>query len=71
MIYNLAGSELVPLSTLILEAGRICGREVAFTELGSPASIRNPLSTKFYEEFDFHPLVSLHAGLQACLQKLL
>ncbi len=71
MIYNLAGSELVTLSDLILEAGKIFGREVAFTELGSPASIRNPLSTKFYEDYNFQPQVSLHAGLQACLQKLL
>lgn len=71
IIYNLAGSELLALSKLTLEAGKVCGTEAKITELGSPASIRNPVSTKFYEEFAFQPRVSLQAGLQACLQKLL
>jgi nucleoside-diphosphate-sugar epimerase len=70
-IYNLAGSELVSLSKVIFEAGKACGKDVTFSELDSSASIRNPISSKFYEAFDFMPQVSLQAGLQACLQKLL
>jgi nucleoside-diphosphate-sugar epimerase len=71
VIYNLAGSELVALSKVIFEAGKACGRDTTFTEIGSPASIRNPISDKFYQQFDFKPKVSLQEGLQACLKKLL
>jgi nucleoside-diphosphate-sugar epimerase len=65
--YNLAGSELISLKDVIVNAQEITGNEVAFSHTLKPASIRNPVSAKFEKRFNWSPVTSLDTGLRECL----
>jgi UDP-glucose 4-epimerase len=69
-IYNLGGSELISLLDILKLAEQITQQDADHEELGSKSSIRNPISTKFQLEFNWHPKIPIEVGLELCLNKM-
>lgn len=63
-IYNLSGTELIPLAKAIEILEEILLFRINTRTLGKPVSVRDPNSLKFISKYDWKPQISTHNGLE-------
>lgn len=67
-LYNLAGNDLVSIGNLLDKTSSILGKSIQPTFLNANPSIRNPLSDRFYNEFNWKPTISTETGIERLIK---